>query len=384
MTSLTETVLTAFPHRWIGNPVVARVEVTDVYNKIFSALCTGAAVTSVVDLSCLVIDKCSSLFHPCVGESDHSLDYLEVFAVSIARLVSGLPQRTRKLAHRNQADAQTQQANEFSMHSRRLVALQDRKQELSEATLRERLFRKPSSHAKTPKGNESRLQESNPEQGVKPIANATAQPQNSKSLSQEDQEAAEWADWFTSKTKQDLKHSNPLKDLSGILESGTSLGIGREIEKEMNALVNVTAENDSLKEIKDILDELNSLSHVFQQQVKIMNDVVASNTPSKSTSHPNDLNNPTRRPLTKYEGDDDFSKAKEKNSSEGLDGAPEVKQDTAKDVRDKYALVLSTLCRREQDIENLKMKAERVYDAVSLHNLYFRFRMANRCRSAIS
>ena len=91
MTSLAETVLTAFPPRWFANPAVARDDITDIYNRIFSALCTGAAVTSITDLTCLIIDKCSSLFHPRVDEADHTLDYLEVFAVSIGWLVSERP-----------------------------------------------------------------------------------------------------------------------------------------------------------------------------------------------------------------------------------------------------------------------------------------------------
>ena len=193
---------------------------------------------------------------------------------------------------------------------------------------------------------------------VKATAVATAQP-----LSQEDRKAA---DYFEDTMKQDLEPYDPLEGLSEILDMGNRMKIDNEIEKELNALVNITAESDSLKEIKDILDELNSISHVFQQQLKIVSEVVASYAPSKSTSHSNGLDSPSIQFWAGKDGDDDLSKGKESTTSGERDGDDEAKQDTTEDIWYKYDQVLSILRRREQDIAILKGEADRVYHAVKL------------------
>jgi hypothetical protein len=38
----------------------------------------------------------------------------------------------------------------------------------------------------------------------------------------------------------------------------------------MRAMADITLETASLKEIKDVLDDLNSIAHVFRQQITVM------------------------------------------------------------------------------------------------------------------
>jgi hypothetical protein len=42
----------------------------------------------------------------------------------------------------------------------------------------------------------------------------------------------------------------------------------------MNALVDITKETACLKEIKDILDELNSVSYIFGQQITVVESII--------------------------------------------------------------------------------------------------------------
>jgi hypothetical protein len=81
-------VLTAFPPCWHINPELARTDATDVYNKIFQSLISEETdIFSATDLVSLIIDKCSSLFHPGPKEEDPTIDYFETFTIAIARLV---------------------------------------------------------------------------------------------------------------------------------------------------------------------------------------------------------------------------------------------------------------------------------------------------------
>ena len=61
------------------------------YNKVMNALFGNyqTNILSVTDLICLVIDKCAGMFHPLPDEGDDNLDYLDVFAVAIGKLVRG-------------------------------------------------------------------------------------------------------------------------------------------------------------------------------------------------------------------------------------------------------------------------------------------------------
>src|SRR5450755_3852102 len=95
----TETVVTAFPQRWKGTrpspyPIKAEeqqlwdINMPDFSERIFYTIRTSdVEVKCPTDLVCLIIDKCSGLFHPRFYEADHTLDYLDVFAIEIGRLV---------------------------------------------------------------------------------------------------------------------------------------------------------------------------------------------------------------------------------------------------------------------------------------------------------
>jgi hypothetical protein len=107
-----ETVVTAFPRRWTsaadqeeptGNQarLEAAKDISDVYGRILSALFGNNRTVSVTDLVCLITDKCSGLFHSRTDEVVDELDYLDVFAVEIGRLVSYVEMETPTVADEN-------------------------------------------------------------------------------------------------------------------------------------------------------------------------------------------------------------------------------------------------------------------------------------------
>jgi hypothetical protein len=91
--------VTAFPPRW--RPAIqeyaprgaeaqleAALDPSDVYGRILAAFGESpTGIVSATDLVCLIIDKCSGLFHPRSDEVGDKLDYLDVFAVGIGKLV---------------------------------------------------------------------------------------------------------------------------------------------------------------------------------------------------------------------------------------------------------------------------------------------------------
>jgi hypothetical protein len=100
----------------------------------------------------------------------------------------------------------------------------------------------------------------------------------------------------------------------------------------MNALVDITKETVCLKEIKDILDELNSVSYIFGQQITVVESII-----------------------------DEVSllkKIQERDKTNNTD--TNLENDAL-----KYQQVLKTLKRRNKDIEGLKTNAYKVYKDVS-------------------
>jgi hypothetical protein len=64
------------------------MDASSVYGRILAAFGEfHTGIVSATDLVCLIIDKCSGLFHPRPDEVDDKLDHLDVFAVSIGKLV---------------------------------------------------------------------------------------------------------------------------------------------------------------------------------------------------------------------------------------------------------------------------------------------------------
>jgi hypothetical protein len=66
--------------------ITSSKDVTDVYAKVMKTLFGNyhTHILSVADLICLIIDKCSGMFHPLPDEGDDMLDFLDVFAVDLA------------------------------------------------------------------------------------------------------------------------------------------------------------------------------------------------------------------------------------------------------------------------------------------------------------
>jgi len=64
------------------------LDTSGVYGRILAAFGEShTGIVSATDLVCLIIDKCSGLFHPRSDEVEDKLDYLDVFAVGIGELV---------------------------------------------------------------------------------------------------------------------------------------------------------------------------------------------------------------------------------------------------------------------------------------------------------
>jgi hypothetical protein len=111
----------------------------------------------------------------------------------------------------------------------------------------------------------------------------------------------------------------------------------------MNALADITKETVCLKEIKDILDELNSVSYIFRQQITVVESMVDEALLLKEVQ---ERNRKFTNPLS--------------NGNNLALGSTK----SSEDVELKYQQVLMTLIRRNKDIENLKTYAYTVYKDV--------------------
>ena len=88
------------------------------------------------------------------------------------------------------------------------------------------------------------------------------------------EEPPEIAAWFKDKLVIDFMVQDVLSDLKEVLANSSISELENKIETEMNSLVKITRETKVLTEIKDIMDELNTISYNFQQQAKIVNAMV--------------------------------------------------------------------------------------------------------------
>ncbi len=173
--------------------------------------------------------------------------------------------------------------------------------------------------------------------------------------------------------------------------------VEQRIEDELKALVDITQETVCLKEIKDILDELNSVSYIFGQQITVVQSIVDEyslleivqdrNTKANKTSNEAEASPPRESRTARGKGPRAESqeepgttgnkirarssnvqppdKAKQVNSiiatfSDELD-------ESAGDAKLKYEEVLKTLKKRTEDIEKLKKNAYTVYKDVRIH-----------------
>lgn len=226
-----------------------------------------------------------------------------------------------------QADQQTRLHTELCINSKRMEKLRQHSHKISTASLRERwTFSK------------ARDREANT--NVIPEADVTVSDNTLVARLKQISER--------SRGVNDLQDGlDHFPDLVKVLRETSLPAIELQIELEMSKLVDITEETKCMKEIKDILDELNSISHVFKQQLKIVRAMKV------------DLSSENAEAATSAKGKDqspvdiglnlgDFGEVKNK---------PKVLQ---------YSQLYRTLKDRDRDIEDLKIEATRVYKEVSL------------------
>ncbi|EHK99127.1 hypothetical protein M7I_4959 [Glarea lozoyensis 74030] len=258
------------------------------YDRIFSALLQpDVEKSSADDVVNLIIDKCSGLFHPRHDEIDHMLDYLEVFAIVIGK-----------------------------------AKLQGRLRQLSSASLRERWGRQ-----------------------LEPATQGANIPVEVVSLNPS--LAEEWSK-FPKLADPVVARGEEFPDIAEPLSKGTIPKIELLIEHEMNYLVDITKETELMKETKDILDELNMISSIFKQQLRIVKAMAENKADSKN------LEQLPSEPL------DPSGTAKGSQIPKEQDNL----QDDAKNSAVKYTKLHQKLKGREQDIEDLKTEGTRVYKAI--------------------
>jgi hypothetical protein len=190
---------------------------------------------------------------------------------------------------------------------------------------------------------------------------------------------------FKEVTDQEILPPDPLAALAALLQTHSKPLLDKEIEKQMDNLINVTTENESLMEIKDILDELNSVTHVFKQQIKLLEAIVSgfslrAPSPTDGTPGPNalpkasttatvepslaeDIPGPSASLNTPAAAtfDADAQGLLEQNQPVAL---PSTWLQGGDDLPDRYIKLLATLQRRAHDFEDLTTEAMRVYNAV--------------------
>ncbi|CZR64777.1 uncharacterized protein PAC_14676 [Phialocephala subalpina] len=294
---------------------------SQIYGRIFSALLQpDVEKSSAEDVVSLIIDKCSGLFHPCHDEIDHMLDYLEVFAIAIGKA----------------ADSQTTLYNALCSHSTRLQKLQERLRHMSSASLRERWGRQD--EPKTSKSAQG------PKTPVRVFSSAT---QSNPKAKTDPSIAEQWSSFHEPANTVETP-TDEFPNISEALKKGTILEIEHLIEHEMNELVDITKETERMKEIKDILDELNIISSIFKQQLKIVKAMAGDQADGRTPSFL-----PSEQP-------DPSGKGK------GIE-IPNVRDNLQNDTKHstvKYAKLYQTLKGREQDIEDLKTEGTRVYKSI--------------------
>lgn len=160
-------------------------------------------------------------------------------------------------------------------------------------------------------------------------------------------------------------------------DTGASISeVEHLIDEKLRAISDITEETACLKEIKDVLDELNSVAHVFRQQiavVKMMVDDVGMQKRNESRGKPYA---PSSDPAARNSSKDmrisaaaDTGRAAGPASKDGAPPAggqdPSVPEHSLEDTEGMYKHMLTTLERRLGDIESLDAKAYRVYKDVS-------------------
>ncbi|KAF2003204.1 hypothetical protein P154DRAFT_99544 [Amniculicola lignicola CBS 123094] len=216
-----QTAVSAFPRRWGLESKDGR-EKTDVQERVIQAISNEhKGIKTAEHLASIIVDKCSGVFFPEAEEEHDSVDFLDVFAVSIARL----------------AYSQTKAFNDFCDDSRRPskgVKKYDLQNNPLDSELRQR-----EEHRKTCK-----------DCGKKGVPEY----------------------WHRSQDHLHDRKCLALPDQPDYQTHATAMNSegGRHAPRKQKSLVDISQETEYVKEIKDILDEMNSMARVFEQQIELL------------------------------------------------------------------------------------------------------------------
>ncbi|KAK4225245.1 hypothetical protein QBC38DRAFT_531130 [Podospora fimiseda] len=140
--------------------------------------------------------------------------------------------------------------------------------------------------------------------------------------------------------------------LSGKNEPETLGDLDTKIDQEIRILSDITEETNCLRDIIDIMDELNSISYFFAQQVSVHR--------LQQSKH----NKAEQAAI--YAGKD-ASQQQGKSSKKPLGPSPDkgssssLTEDTFEDMEIKFTQLMRTLVKRRETIAHLKAEALRVY-----------------------
>jgi len=156
----------------------------------------------------------------------------------------------------------TKLSDNMAHSAKRLVKLQDRKRDVLNVSLREGWFMTQDSHARKTYDATTGSVAIPPSQPYMSISATASNPWS------EDNEIKAWFE--TPTTPPD----DPLSSVKDELTQHSVLKIESAIDKEMDALINVSEEMSLLREVKDVLDELNSIGHIYVEQIKVVKRMV--------------------------------------------------------------------------------------------------------------
>ncbi|KAK1757198.1 hypothetical protein QBC47DRAFT_412517 [Echria macrotheca] len=151
--------------------------------------------------------------------------------------------------------------------------------------------------------------------------------------------------------------------LSGNGETRNLGDLDAKIDQEIHILSDITEETDGLEKIKDIMDELNSISYFFAQQIGVVQ-TMAEDASLQHRMHgrfgtgsvvPQTAESP--KGDTGTEPDTTSRSA----SSSKMKPADHIIEDSFQDMEMRYTQLMKTLTRRREEIGHLKSEALRVY-----------------------
>ncbi|KAH7356037.1 hypothetical protein BKA66DRAFT_474379 [Pyrenochaeta sp. MPI-SDFR-AT-0127] len=249
------TVVTAFPERWSDanewhniSTDDASAERSDIRFRILQAIKRHERkIESALDLVELIIDKTTSIFHPRANETEPMPnDFLEVYSASISAVDE------KQIAFSDRFWRTSIRMQMLHKHWRTLAKVKS--DDINEETKRDAGF-----------WERLRLRTSNKKQALVTHIESTADSRTlrygafrAKKLEAESHVTS--VDVF----------QEAMQELSPILEQRNVFKVEARIRNEVDILVDNADETDCLREIKDIIDELKSISAIFKTQEGIL------------------------------------------------------------------------------------------------------------------